>query len=357
MLGLAIELGRHADLLLLVVGMGLLYVASRAAVEALVPDGEGAPGWRAVGHHLPMAAVAVAGVALREPALAVGVLFGASVASLSLGVGSMAITTEGKIEAPAGWRRVWPFVVVVAVLAMLAGLSGTLTAGHAGIFLAEGLVLWLLWGERQGEAVKRRRVRPGMLALAVLLAGVGAWAAARGAVELSRGARAVTVGTVAATMLGPMLVLPMLGTGTGLAMRGMAGAGVTSQVGVVLLNLCLWLPVVIGATHLQAKYPKLAVTQATTMPVLVPTTVPATGPATSPATQQAGEEEAVSGMPKPALVFPIIVWRIDTVVLLVLGLVLLPAAIGRWSLGKRDGVIMIFVYVAYLMVVAAAGRR
>src|SRR4051812_213305 len=168
MLGLAIEFGRHADLLLLVVGLAMLYVASRAAVDALVRDDEASPGWRAVGHHVPIAAVAVAGLAMGEPALGIGILFGASVASLSLGCGTVAVTSEHRIEAPPGWRRVWPFVVVVAVLSMLAGLTGTLTLAHAAIFFVEGIVLWLMWGDRQlpGEVRPQQqqegghRVRP-----------------------------------------------------------------------------------------------------------------------------------------------------------------------------------------------------
>jgi Ca2+/Na+ antiporter len=272
----------------------------------------------------------------------VGVLFGASVASLSLGCGSVAVTAEQRIEAPPGWRRVWPFVVVVAVLGMLAGLSGTFTVSHAAIFLVEGIVLWLIWEDRpalkEAGVAPARRVRPVLLALAIGLAVVGAWAAARGAVDLGKGARAVTLGTVAATMMAPMLVLPMLGTGTMLAARGMGGVAVTSQVGVVLLNLCLWLPVVIGGTYWQAAHvEKVAATQ----------------PSTQPTTQAV--EDPTEGARE--MVFPVIVWRVDTVVLLVLGMILLPAAIGRWTLGRRDGVVMLFVYVAYLMVVAAAGRR
>jgi hypothetical protein len=93
--------------------------------------------------------------------------------------------------------------------------------------------------------------------------------------------------------------------------------------------------------------------QATTAPVA------STQPASQPTTQAAADEEPASDDAAGAkeMVFPVLVWRVDTVALLVLGLVLLPAAIGRWTLGRRDGVIMLFVYVAYLMVVAAAGRR
>lgn len=357
--GLAIELGQRADLILLMIGLGLLYVSSRTAVDALVRSDDAAPGWRAVGHHLPIAAVAIAGALLREPALAVGTLFGASVASLSLGCGAVAVTAEQRIDAPPEWRRLWPFVLVVSLLAMLAGLTGTLTPRHAIVFLAEGGVLWWLWRDRPAglPVIPKPRLRPVLLLLAIALSAVGAFAAARGATDLSQGARAVTLGTVAATMIGPLLVLPMLGSGSTLASRGAGGVAITSQVAVVLLNLCLWLPVVIGITYWQTAQAEalsaVAATQTTTQPAR--REVPA---ATEPATQpNPDDEEPTLGLKEPALVFPVIVWRVDTIVLLVLGLILFPAAIGRWSLGKRDGVIMLLVYVAYLMVVAAAGRR
>jgi hypothetical protein len=222
------------------------------------------------------------------------------------------------------------------------------------MFLAEGLVLWLLWHDRGGDqiapaAAARRRARPILLLLAIVLAGVGAWAASRGAVDLGKGERAVTLGTVAATMIGPLLILPMLGTGATLANRGKGGVAVTSHVGVVLLNLCLWLPVVIGGTYWQDAH-ALTAPVAATQAASQPTTNPA-------AASQPSDEDTKTLLPQPTLVFPIVVWRVDTIVLLVLGLILLPAAIGRWTLGRRDGTIMLVVYVAYLMVVAAAGRR
>lgn len=354
-LGLAIEFGRHADLALLLIGLGLLYVASRAAVDALVTKNDPSPGWRAVGHHIPIAAVAVAGLCMREPMLSIGALFGASVASLSLGCGSVAVTAEHRIDALPGWRRTWPFVIVVAMLGMLAGLSGTLTLADAGIFLVEGVALWLLWGEQNNPKEGRRAIRPVLLTLSIVLAGVGAWAASRGAVEMSRAAQSVTIGTVAATMLGPMLVLPMLGSGAAMTARGAGGAAVTSQVGVVLLSLCFWLPVVIGVTYAQASAHKnLSSIQSATRPATTPAIAPATVPTTEPSPDLDSGSDI---LPQPTLVFPVVVWRVDTVVLLVLGLILLPAAIGRWPLERRDGLIMLLIYVAYLMVSAAAGRR
>jgi Ca2+/Na+ antiporter len=47
--------------------------------------------------------------------------------------------------------------------------------------------------------------------------------------------------------------------------------------------------------------------------------------------------------------FPAIVWRVDCVMLMLLGLALLPMSLGRWLPGKTEGAVLIFLYAAYLL--------
>ena len=49
------------------------------------------------------------------------------------------------------------------------------------------------------------------------------------------------------------------------------------------------------------------------------------------------------------LPLPLITWRVDVVVLVVLGFILLPTSLGRWRLGKAEGVVLITLYVLYVM--------
>ena len=90
--------------------------------------------------------------------------------------------------------------------------------------------------------------------------------------------------------------------------------------GVVLLNLCLLLPGLILGWYLRQRL---------------------VSPAQDP-----------SGLP-----LPMAVWRVDMVVLVVLGMMLAPVALGHWRLGKIEGMALIVGYAAYLIAATALGVR
>jgi hypothetical protein len=90
---------------------------------------------------------------------------------------------------------------------------------------------------------------------------------------------------------------------------------------------------------------------ATTMPVGAPTTAPATQPAADDAYADA-PPVWTDGVP-----YPMAAWRLDTVILVVLGLVVLPVALGRWTLSRRDGLLLVIAYALYLTLTAILGRR
>jgi hypothetical protein len=50
--------------------------------------------------------------------------------------------------------------------------------------------------------------------------------------------------------------------------------------------------------------------------------------------------------------FPMTAWRIDNVFLIVLGLGLIPISIGRWTLGRAEGMMVLFGYAFYLALIA-----
>jgi Ca2+/Na+ antiporter len=98
-----------------------------------------------------------------------------------------------------------------------------------------------------------------------------------------------------------------------LAERGRRNEAISVIVAFALLNVCVVLPAIIFVHHL----------------------IPAANTTIQPA-------EALD------LPFPILVWRLDTVLLSTVGLLLLPPAIGRWSLARGEGVALITAYVFYL---------
>src|SRR5437660_344582 len=84
----------NPSLLLLAIIASAWYVASRLAADALSGRGPAAkPAWRAVGHWLPVAVVAVIAALRQQPAIALGIAFASSVACLSLALGVVTVTS------------------------------------------------------------------------------------------------------------------------------------------------------------------------------------------------------------------------------------------------------------------------
>lgn len=368
--------GRHINAgpgLLLLIAAGItLYIASRAAADALVGGRLASPGRMAIGHWIPIAAVALGAMVLRRSEIALGVIFATSVASLSLALGSVTFLSPPVVPVPA--RRTWPMVLPVALLAFLAGLRGELTRWHALVFLVQGVAVAVLWNDRAtGQPIREREratarwfspMRFAQFALAGALAVIGAWCAVRGADVGSEATRVYTevrvasAGLIAATLLGPLLVLPVLGAGVDLAHRGQSWLAVSSQVGVVLLNLCLLLPAVV----LEGQFHPLGNTMDLVMTALDPrvSSPDAPLPATMPATTRTTTVQTATDADLPSLKavpLPLAVWRVDIVVLIALGLFLVPVALGRWSLTKGEGLGLIGGYIAYLLLSMALGVR
>lgn len=325
----------------LIIGAVLLYAASRASVDAL--GGVGASmGKRAVGSFFPIAAAAILAVCMRHGELALAIVFSTSVAALSLILGSIVIAAPN-VEAPASVRRLWPFVLPAALLTLLAGFSGRLTWVHAIILLGEGAVLLLAWSEMSRPDSTSPATAPAPAAgghlhlrylnliLCVGIAGLGAAAAILGALQISRSLAALTASTTLVAVLGPLLVAPLLIAGAAMPTQQRAWATTTTAVGVTLLNLCLLLPVIIllwylvNATHFDLGV-KLKM----------------------------WEKPLATSAP---LVFTLVTWRVDNVVLVLLGFMLIPAALGRWRLGRAEGVLLVGLYAVYILMEAAAGAR
>ncbi len=155
---LAHTMAEHWDLLgwgrwLLLIGAVLLYVSSRAGVDAL-SGGRAGPGRRAVGHWIPIAATALVAMAMRRADLAISIVFATSIGCLSLLVGSISILSPDS-ETPPAFRRLWPFVLPAALLVLLVGFTGQFTCEHALVLLIEGGAIVLAWKELSvaGDAV------------------------------------------------------------------------------------------------------------------------------------------------------------------------------------------------------------
>lgn len=320
--------GRNRATLILMLAATALYVGCRGAIDAAArPDGSD-PGRRSAAQALPIAATAVAAILMRRPEIAVTVIFSSSVATLCLALGLSSYLSPMRVVPPRA--KTWAFLLPVTLLTFVAGFAGELNAIHATMLLLLGASILPVWFERTPADFHSARGEDATMAwdgwriaelvLSIVLAGVGASGAIKGTAAVAMQSSQLSPALVAAAILSPLLVLPSLGTSASVAQRGDSGPAAAALVGTVLLNLCLVLPLVILLQY-AASY-------------------------------------VSAGAPRhfDALIFPAAVWRIENVILLILGLLLLPVALGRWFLGRGESILLILGYAAYLMLSAWASR-
>jgi Ca2+/Na+ antiporter len=336
---------------------------SRLAGDSAEAEDEPA-GLRAVGHFLPIAAASLVAMLLGSTDVAVGIVFGTSVGALTtvVGIAALAQPVEG---GPRKWTRLWPFALVASLIVFIAGFKGTFQWHDAVALLTEGVVivgLWLELGERPrvassgdvyGEVLSgsstlnyetpkprgpwridwgRAALALGELVLIGALLWVSSLAATRGAVRTggasSRGA-GVSASALAGSVISLALVLPMTWGSWRRAERGRSWSPVSTQVGVVLLNLCALLPLLIVLPYAAARLPQLS--------------------------RWAGDALAYGEGTPRLLLFPAPMWRIDNVVLLIVGALLLPVSLRRWNLGREEGMVLIAGYFFYLTATLLSG--
>jgi hypothetical protein len=207
--------------------------------------------------------------------------------------------------------------------------------------VVEGIALLSLWQDSAGaqEWVEPTGLRPqdlappglvwGAMIACVVFALAGAYAATLGASGVQQGRVHLSGGTISATLLSLVLAGPMAQGDRRLAAAGASWVAATAQFGVVLLNLCVLFPII------------ALVPYGTAFVRLVR------------GTHHSGIDWSAYA---PHLTeFPLAVWRIDAVVLVILSLIVLPVATGKWNLAREEGVVLIVGYCIYLTAVTVAG--
>jgi hypothetical protein len=116
----------------------------------------------------------------------------------------------------------------------------------------------------------------------------------------------------------------MISTGIPLVVAGRPGQAITSQIGVVLLNLCGLVPGIVALWSAVNRYKSLR--------------------------QWLGISAPLTDLP-----FPGALRRIDLAALVVLSIVLLGAATGMLKLSRRLGAALVLGYCAYLVAVLVPG--
>jgi hypothetical protein len=311
--------------------------------------------------------------ALGWPEMAQRILFGTSVAVLLLGIGSAALVhPAGLMPQRRGWIGLW--MLATTLMVFLVGFYGFALWRGAGVVLwrgaaplvIEGLVVLSLWqepeefgevaakataakiGQWDGGEPKARwnganSVEPWLVllvwGLAAGMVGCGGWAATQGAQSVRLANDSVSIQAIAGTLLSAALVLPMLRSSRTSASpvesrpwrRQPLWNAMGPLMGIVFLNLCALLPSL-------ALWPYLR----TILPAL-------------PA-ELRGWGLQIDWSHFQPLVFPYACWRIDAVALLLGSLLLLPAWMGKWKLGRAEGVMLVGGYLVYVLLTLAGVR-
>ena len=331
--------GRGGIGLALMLAAAALYVACRSAIDVLARADGSDPGRRALAQWLPIAATVLTAIVMRQPQIAVTLIFATSVAALSLALGFTTYLAPMQKLPPR--PRAWLFLLPMAMLTFVAGFTGQFTTMHAVMLLLVGLAILGVWRERSfadpadtappDETPEWNGAGILQLILAIGLAAIGAWGAVRGTVNVTSYSSSLTTSMIAASILSPLLVLPMIGTSASVAQRDDSGPAATALVGTVVLNLCLLLPAAILFNEVVLNV--VAFHERFAQP---------TPPAFS-----------IRSFP---LMFPVSVWRVENVMLLILGLLYLPLAFGRWLLGRGESGLLIVGYAIYLGMIVIASK-
>ncbi len=386
------------DIVFLFSSAGLvLYVASRAAVDALTATDDPLPGRMAFAQWVPIAWAAILAAAAGHTDIAITLIFATSVTVLALDLGVLTILSPRQ-DIVLRNARVWPLLIPAAMLPLLAGFSSTLTWIHACMMILLGFAVAGAWRacESIPDAVyvrplarsdppdksatnppggfpvvpvavgrgavapmpqtgttTRRPIRLVQLIISILLAGVGGWIAVLAILATGQRSRSV----LATAIISPLLTLPVLGTGAIAAGNRKMGAVTANLVGIVLLNLCALLPAVIFISYIRQAIDLARPTFATTAIMSPAATSRPANSETSPTTAPSPAITDVSSQQLQPVHFPIAVWRIDCILVMALGLLLIPISLGRWTLERSEGLALAFGYIAYLIASAALAMR
>jgi len=314
-------------------GAGLFCLLLTAIAANLGLAGRSAvPGRRALANWIPIAVLAITAIFLKQPEFALTIIFSTSVASLTLVLGAI-LTTANDPQAPAGVRKIWPFIIPAAIITLLAGFSNQISGMHAIALILEGVILWPLWQETEAalpptHALPHRKWTAWALCLAIPVAVVGGLNVVGSVTHLSLNLPGIGSQYLVALMATPVLIAPMLIHGAFIAQRGGYAVAVNTTVGVVLLNFCLLVPICAYIWMFRS------------------------AAAGHSPTDIMGIVDSLANAQR--LPFSMITWRTDNILLLLLGFIMLPLALDRWRPGFAEGSTLICLYGLYLVMETAA---
>jgi Ca2+/Na+ antiporter len=302
------------------------YVGVRALIDALSPS-RFATLTHALAMSMPASLLSAWAVAIGRADVAVAMVFSSAVSAMSLALGAALLSAPRHVE-PSTGQRWWLMLGPLSGVALLAGLSGRVGGLHIVSLLTIAVLARLLVRADVPQTPVQSSlprdpllVRVAQALLAVLLVATGCHIAFV-SIELVNVRVGRETGDILATILfGPASALPLIGAATHLLRQHRSTEAVGSLVGSTVLLLGVTLPTLALAWSLLNFNP--------------------------PDPDGGWFHLARSGL--SAIAFPLRVWRVDAVLLVVLSIAIAPSAFGRWSLGRIEGLLLVLLYLGYLV--------
>ncbi|MGC4032816.1 MAG: hypothetical protein QM754_13995 [Tepidisphaeraceae bacterium] len=267
------------------------------------------------------------------PGIAVATLVSAAVLAVTLGLG---VSTIDLPVAEADGSPTLRTLLPLAAVTCLVGFHGDLKWWHALALLAVGgLTLWTADGERRSA---RSPAMPVLALPAAVLIAAGLVGLVWGVTVFTSLGRAAAFTPVIVLLTVPAVLLALLGLLTSEAREQTPETPHETVVGLTAACLGIGLPIVIAAS---LGFEALA------WKVLA-LTPPAGGVATQPV--MSAIVSSTQPATPPAVVMPLATWRIDSVLLVVVSVLLLPLGFGRFKIGRAEGAWLIVLYLAYAAV-------
>lgn len=281
--------------------------------------------WRGMGGHAtsrpflrgvvlaaPIIAVAAWASVMGEPGKAVALLTSGALIMITLSLGIIAISApQGGVFSPS-LKLIAPLAAAMFVI----GLSGELNLSHAiAVAAMAGVLVWARSVDRPLD------VAPTSSAASVyagVLLGVGTVAMSIAVSKLVH----LPVLPVLGPVVVPLTILGAIGLLVGDLHARAGDRAIDTVSGATVALIGIGVPVVIVIAHVL-----FAASPAATQPVT-----------------------------QPAVVMPLQAWRIDTVLLTIISLMLLPVGFGRFTLGRLEGVLLILACVFFMIVTVATAR-
>lgn len=285
----------------------------------------GGPVGRGAASVWPLAGVCVMAAAMGQPGLGVAAAMGGALAAVGLVTGMVLVHADGvggATETPTPALFLPPAVLAV----MLVGLGGSVTPLTAVLLLVVAGAVKLATPGVRGAADAPTgvgRVVPGWAVAAQLLLATGVallagWAAVEAATAIGRRHVHAPAGLLAACVVGPAATLPLLGWCTSRAREEGAIGALSACVTYAMRCLLLLVPLVLLVHALR-----------------------------SAMLGELGRDVSVP--------FPPTLHRVEAVLMLALSTLLVAMFVGRFVPGRRDGVVLLTVYLAYIVLTSLWG--